>query len=120
LVVSGLHRLESSEANPMKRLPPVLILLILASCACNRAPDTTCSVIHEPKSGCPKGYTRELEPRFTERDHSKEFACVAKDPEQYQACTDVLRPGEVESVEVQIEIIPAQPAPPDQPKKGKT
>jgi hypothetical protein len=55
---------------------------------------SNCAVIHKPaKAECPKGYTQEQTPRFTERNGSKEFACVSADPAKEQ-CTDMLKAGE--------------------------
>lgn len=75
----------------------VLISIGLVGCA----PDLTCNVIHEPKGGCPAGYEREATPRFTEKDGSKEYACVARVAGKEQ-CTDVLKPGETETFEIEV------------------
>ncbi len=64
---------------------------------------SVCSVIHKPQSGCPNGYVEEKRPRFTERDGSKQFACISDDPKK-QGCLDVLKPGE--TVEMFFEIDP--------------
>lgn len=67
-----------------------------------------CNIIHEPKSGCPSGYTREAKPRFTEKNGSKQFACVSTDPNK-AACVDVIWPGENMQMQMLIE--------PDEPRK---
>jgi hypothetical protein len=72
-----------------------------------------CVLIHKPKSGCPAGYVQEKRPRFTERDGSKQFACLSDDPSK-EPCTDVLMPGESEDYIFQIPIAP--PENPNQPK----
>jgi hypothetical protein len=75
--------------------------------------DLTCAIIHKPSSGCPGGYVQEKRPRFTERDGSKEFACISRDPSK-EPCTDVLKPGESMGLFFQI------PVPePDEPPKSK-
>lgn len=56
-------------------------------------PSLSCAVLHRPKDGCPKGYVPEAFPRFTDRDGSKEFACVSSDPKK-EPCTDMLKSGE--------------------------
>lgn len=72
-----------------------------------------CAIIHKPSSGCPGGYVQEKRPRFTERDGSKEFACISRDPSK-EPCTDVLKPGESMGLFFQI------PVPePDEPPKSK-
>jgi hypothetical protein len=75
------------------------VMLLGAICACSSKPDLTCSTIHEPKpgAGCPSGYVKEKRPRFTERDGSKEYACVSIDPNK-SSCMDVLRSGETVAV----------------------
>lgn len=70
-----------------------------------------CAIIHEPKSGCPKGFSREPKPRFTERDGSKEFACIAGDDMGKEMCIDVLKSGE----EIDLGIFFVRPA--EQPKE---
>lgn len=63
--------------------------------------DLSCAVIHESKTmGCPRGYTREADPRFTEKDGSKQFACVAS--VQKPPCIDVLEPGESVKFTIQL------------------
>lgn len=62
-------------------------------------PQASCNVIHEPPSGCPRGYVKEKRPRFTERDGEKVFACLADEP-GHEDCTDVLNPGESEEIGV--------------------
>lgn len=58
------------------------------------AKPSNCAVIHKPaKAECPKGYTQEQTPRFTERDGSKEFACLSVDGTK-ENCTDMLKAGE--------------------------
>jgi hypothetical protein len=53
-----------------------------------------CAVIHKPaKAECPKGYTQEQTPRFTEKDGSKVFACFSQDSTKSD-CIDFLAPGE--------------------------
>lgn len=64
-----------------------------------------CSVIHAPIAGCPTGYKRESSPRFTERDGSKEYACVSRDQKK-EPCVDVLKAGE--SMTVTLPFIPRQ------------
>jgi hypothetical protein len=75
--------------------------------------DLTCQIIHQPKQGCPSGYVREDSPRFTEKDGSKEFACLSSDPTK-ESCTDVLRPGEGEVIMFEI------PAPAPEPQPANT
>jgi hypothetical protein len=70
---------------------------------------SSCAVIHKPESGCPSGYALEKSPRFTERDGSKQFACVSRDPSK-DHCTDILRPGE--SMEMILEIPVPEPETP--------
>ena len=77
-------------------------------------PDLSCSVIHEPKAGCPAGYVREKKPRFIERDGRKEFACTSEDPTK-QPCFDQLAPGESMQIEMQLEIGPPDQAPAPDP-----
>jgi hypothetical protein len=70
---------------------------------------SNCAVIHKPAKGdCPQGYIRETVPRFTERDGSKEFACLSADPTKEQ-CTDMLKAGE--SMEFRLFLEPEPPAP---------
>jgi hypothetical protein len=87
-----------------------LLIFLLAAIGCNHV-DTTCAVIHQPKTGCPTGYVRESKPRFTERNGSREYACAARDPKKEQ-CFDVLKPGESVGFTV---IIPAEDAAPTKP-----
>jgi len=54
---------------------------------------SNCMVIHRPKKGCPPGYTQESEPRFTEKDGSKKYACISQDRGR-EICIDFLDPGE--------------------------
>jgi hypothetical protein len=73
----------------------------------------TCAIVHRPKSGeCPLGYLPEIKPRFTERDGSKQYACVSTDPAK-AFCTDVLKSGESETLEffVKPEDPPTAPEP---------
>jgi hypothetical protein len=71
---------------------------------------SNCAVIHKPaKAECPKGYAQESTPRFTEREGSKEFACVSGDPTKEQ-CTDMLKGGESETFRL-FEVVPEPPAP---------
>jgi hypothetical protein len=79
----------------MKSLLLLAGMLVLSGCS--HKPDLTCAVIHESKQGCPQGYVREKHQRFTEKDGSREYACVSDDLAK-PGCTDVLRPGETESV----------------------
>jgi hypothetical protein len=83
------------------------ILLLLMATGCGKpslkSPSLKCSTIHEPKGGCPTGYTKESSPRFTERNGSKEYACVSPDPNK-EGCTDYLDPGEMMGVPVEFEI----------------
>ena len=68
-----------------------------------------CSVIHEPKGGCPSGFTKEPNPRFTEKDGKREYACVSDDPKK-EPCTDEIRGGE--SMELWLPIpVPKMEAP---------
>lgn len=72
----------------------LVLLLLLTLCGCESKPSLTCAIIHKPaKAECPKGYTQEKTPRFTERNGAKEFACLSSDPAKEQ-CTDVLKGGE--------------------------
>lgn len=97
----------------------VLLALLLVGCAAKPTgdakpkaeakPDLTCGVIHMPKQGCPEGYIRELYPRFTERNGSKEFACIDRLKEQ---CTDVLMPGESEGIQFEIHFEDSPPGGP--------
>jgi hypothetical protein len=87
------------------------IFFVLMFAPYHVAPDTTCSTIHRPKSGCPKGYAQEKHPRFTEKDGSHQFACVSRDPAK-EPCLDELRPGET----VRFEF--ATPAP-DKPEPAR-
>jgi hypothetical protein len=79
------------------------VVLLTALTGCSRivervtAPDLTCNVIHEPTTGCPSGYVKELKPRFLEKNGVKEFACVSTDV-QKETCTDVLKAGESETI----------------------
>lgn len=71
---------------------------------------SNCAVIHKPAKGdCPQGYIRETVPRFTERDGSKEFACLSADPAKEQ-CTDMLKAGESVTFRL-FEFDPEPPAP---------
>lgn len=73
-------------------------------CATPEPPEPQqCAVIHRPAAGCPAGYSAEVEPRFTEPDGSKQFACVSRDPHK-QDCTDVLHPGEGEELHFEIHL----------------
>jgi hypothetical protein len=74
---------------------------------------SACAIIHKPASGCPKGYTQEKRPYFTEKDGSKEFACLAADPSK-ESCVDVLKAGE--SLEMHLMIPVPEPESPAQPK----
>ena len=75
------------------KLFAVVLAAALTQIGCS--PDLTCNVIHEPKpgAGCPTGYVKEKQPRFTEKSGAKEYACVSANV-QKEACIDVLRPGE--------------------------
>jgi hypothetical protein len=66
-----------------------------------------CAVVHKPAAGCPPNYTLEPKPRFTERDGSKEFACVSRDPTT-EPCTDVLKAGESETIELFVPVPDAE------------
>ena len=79
--------------------PKLIAVFALAGIlpGCSGKPDLTCAIIHEPATGCPTGYLREKTARFTEKDGTKQFACVAHDPAK-ERCTDVLNPGESESI----------------------
>ena len=72
-------------------------------------PAGQCAVIHKPASGCPKGYVAEKAARFTERDGSKQFACVSSDPAKKQ-CTDVLKAGESMEMWFRIPVEPGDAA----------
>jgi hypothetical protein len=80
----------------------ITILVCLLS-ACSHTPDLSCNIVHETKQGCPQGYQRESKPRFTEKDGSKQFACVSQDKSKEQ-CVDVLKPGESVNMEFHIRI----------------
>ena len=89
----------------------VLALLILSACGPRVSSENpqVCAVIHKPtKAACPAGYVQEATPRFTERDGSKEFACLSDDPTKEQ-CTDMLKAGE--SMEFRLEFPAEPPAP---------
>lgn len=64
-----------------------------------------CAVVHEPKDGCPDGYEKEVSPRFTEKDGTKQYACVANENLKRENCTDVLMPGETEELQVPLIIV---------------
>lgn len=90
----------------------LISLILVAGCESNpqdtavsSAPD--CNVIHRPERGCPAGYQMETYPRFTERDGTKEFACVTDDPAK-EPCVDVLKPGET----MHILLFPTEPEKP--------
>jgi hypothetical protein len=75
------------------------------------APESSvCAVVHENPAGCPAGYMREKQPRFTEKNGSKQFACVSRDPAK-QNCIDVLKPGESMGLEIEIESDDVPPRP---------
>lgn len=91
----------------VKYIPAAILLFALLGCSSK--PDLTCGVIHAPQQGCPAGYVKEARPRFTEKDGSKEFACVDKNKPQ---CFDVLKPGEGMSLTFEFQ----EEEPPEQPK----
>jgi hypothetical protein len=74
------------------------------------AAPSLCALIHKPKSGCPQGYVQEKQPSFTERDGSREFACISDDPKK-KNCIDELRPGESFGMQFVIPIEPERPEP---------
>lgn len=80
---------------------------------------TQCNIIDEPVSGCPKGYSKEQVPRFTERNGEKEFACVAAQIEHKENCTDMLKGGESEQIIIEIPV-PAGDESKPEVIKGKT
>ena len=88
----------ATEAERSKVNSKLLLLLTLFMVGCGKT-DLTCNVIHEPKGGCPSGYGREFEPRFTEKNGAKEYACVSHEAAK-EGCIDELRPGESVGVEV--------------------
>lgn len=73
-------------------------------------PKYECALIHEPKSGCPKGWNLDVD-RFTEQDGSTQNACVAPPDSGLSACTDALYPGESE----RLGLVPQDSPPAVQP-----
>ena len=90
-----------------------LLILLLGMTGCGKpgTPSLKCAAIHEPKGGCPTGYTKESSPRFTERDGSKEYACVSHDLHK-EACLDELDPGESMGVRIDEPETEREPAGP--------
>jgi hypothetical protein len=70
---------------------------------------TECAIIHEPASGCPPDYRKEIKPRFTEADGSKQYACVSPDPAKGE-CVDAINPGERVEMIFHVEM-PSEPRP---------
>lgn len=88
----------------MRVIPVIALFLLLA---CDSKPNlSSCRVIHRPANGCPQGYRQEDKPRFTERDGSKQYACLSDDVTK-EMCTDVLKSGESE--EFQLQLVPVIP-----------
>jgi hypothetical protein len=69
----------------------------------------SCAVIYEPSTGCPRGYVKDEKPIFTERDGTREFACMSSDTSK-ESCIDVLMPGESMGMEILIQQEPKKPA----------
>lgn len=63
----------------------------------------TCYVIHKPATGCPPNW-REAVNAFTEKDGSKQSACIAPPEAAFENCIDLLYPGEVVRFEIPTEV----------------